>query len=261
MIGPVFMLGCISVFYLYNIGTVMQRESKIRVVHNMLNVGALTATDVVSVANPWDSEPLRIVLRTHVGVASSRRPLGVCVSVILDTPAFNPMGQISGLVQFASPHLNLHVYVGVNANVGETYTRAFHKALDNSSVPEDTSVDVTALEIASGVKQQTRVFRMAWHALHEMQSGDRQHDQPGFIILLHRSCVVDFRWDISTLELGGIGFLLLHADVTAHTLYTEVASHDLGVASGSIPTLRHSDVHAAQFHCSGSIMHALHTHH
>jgi hypothetical protein len=260
MIGPVFMLGCISVFYMYNIGTVMQRESKIRLVRNTLNMGVLPATDVVSETNPWDSEPLRIVLRTHAGVSSYRQPRGVCVSVVLDTPAFNPMGQIGGLVQFASPHLNLHVYVGVNSNVGERYTRLFYNALHNSSVPEDTSVDITALEVASGVKQQTRVFRMAWHALHEIQSGDRQPVEQGFVIILHSSCVVDFRWDISTLKLGGSGFLCVHADVTSHTLYNEVASHDLGVASG-LPAHRHSDVHAAQFHCSGSIMHALHTHH
>jgi hypothetical protein len=258
MMGPMFMLGCISVFYMYNIAIVIQRESEIRVLRNTLNIDALAATDIVSVANPWDSEPLPIVLQTHVGVSPSRRPLGASVSIILDTHTLNPVGQIGGLVQFASPHSNIHIYVGVNSDVGEKYTRLFYNALHNSSVPEDTSVDLTALELASGVKQQTRFFRMAWHALHELQSGDRQRDQPGFVLLLHRSCVIDFKWDVSTLELGGNGFLLVYGDVTSHTLYNEVASHDLGIASGSIHRHRHSNAHAAQFHCSGSIMHALH---
>jgi len=238
----------------------MHRESTIRILRSRSDVGALSALDVLSTASPWDSKPLRVLLQTHIGVPAARIPHSVRVSVVIDTPIYNLLGQVEGLVQFAPPHLNLRVYVCVKADTNEKYVMSFNGALSNASIAENTSVDITILEITSGTKQQTRLFKMAWHALYELQHGDMQDGDLGFVMLLHRSCVVDSNWEVSTLQLGGRGFLLLNSDITAHTLYDEVAAHDLGVTSESIRSHRHSAAYTPPpFHCSGSIMHALHT--
>jgi hypothetical protein len=263
MIGPVFMMACVTVFYLYNVAILVQAGSENRMMYSDSDMGSLEAHNVMRAAKtPWNSEPLRVLVRTHVGAPSSRRPCTAHVSVVVDNPTLSQMSQIEGMIKYSPPHLNLYFYVSVKSkSMGKIQAMSLNTALYNSSgasVPEGISVDVITLEMESKTKQQTRIFRMALHALHELQQTDRTQDEPGFVLLIHRSCVVDLSWNIFSLLLGGRGFLLLHSDITPQTLYKEVATHDLGVTSGSILKKR-SAVHTPPpFHCSGSIMHALH---
>jgi hypothetical protein len=267
MVGPVFMLGCISVFYLYSMADMMQRQSTHRTLQRASNMDALYSKE----ANPWDSELLRVVMHTHVGTPALLRTCSVHLSVIIDAPALNPMSQVEGLMQFSPPHMDLHLFlhspsmpgtVSMTSGVWEQQALLPHRMLFNASISEDTSVDITTLEIASGTKQQTRAFRMALHALYELQHMDKKGNESRYILLLHRSCVVDLSWDITKLLNGGRGFLLLQGNITSHKLYTEVAAHDLGITSGSILPTKRSSLHMSPpFHCSGSIMHALHSPH
>jgi hypothetical protein len=240
MVGPVFMLGCISVFYLYSMGVMMQRKSTHRNLQRSSNMGSLYGNDIYPEANPWDSELLRVVMQTHVGTSALLRTCSVHLAVIVDTLAFNPISQVEGLMQFSPPHMDLHLYVSMTSGVWEQHALLPHRMLFNASVSEDTSVDITTLEIASGTKQQTRAFKMAWHALYELQHMNKKGNEPRYILLLHRSCVVDLSWDIPKLLMGGRGFLLLQGNITSHKLYTEVATHDLGITSGSILSTKRS---------------------
>jgi hypothetical protein len=252
LIGPVFMVGCMSVFYLYNISKVMSWTPRIRVLRGRLNVDV----ERVPAATPpplWVSEPLPVVLQTRAGASRSRPALSRQVSVVLDsTTNFNSVGQVDDLVRFAPPHMNLNVYVGVAENLGNRRTQLFRDALHNSSVPVDTAVDLVALGIAPGMKQQDRVYRMVWHALHEMKG-------EGVVLVLHNSCTIS-SWDVATLEAHGNGFMVLHKDTPLRAIYHDVASHDLGLSSGSLVTHRRSyrNSHETPFHCSGGMMHALH---
>ena len=263
LIGPVFMIGCTSVFYLYNIAAMMQQESEIRMRHSKANMGELYTGDLISKNTPWNSELLPELFKTHTDDSSHRKPCNARVSIIVDnTPAFNPFSQVEGLLQFAPPQLNLHVYVSVKPGTSVGHATEMNAMMNHSGVLADIStVDLTMLEVPSSLKHKTRAFRMAWHAMNDLQKNDMNKKTPGFVLLLHRSCVVDSNWDISTLLQGGRGFLFLHSDVSSKTLYNIIENHDLGITSGSFMhknSLTHISV---PFHCSGSIMHALHAPH
>lgn len=263
LIGPVFIVGCMSFIYLYHIATILQQDSEKLMMSSKPGTGGSFARYSASYANPWESELLQVLSQTHAGVTSHREPCNAHVSIVVDTPAFHTFDQVLNLIEFSSPHLNLHVYMNVKPGTKDDHTFLLNKLTNNSGIiPEDTSVDITMLEVPANIKQQTRTFRMAWHALYDLQNSDRKKNTSGFVLLLHRSCVIDLQWDVHTLLQGGRGFIFLHSYISAKTLYMEIAAHDLGITSGSLILHHNSLTHIpVPFHCSGSIMHALHSRH
>lgn len=219
-------------------------------------------------SNAWDVAPLRVVLQTHVGTPASTLSSRETISIILDTSMFDGFGQVTGVVQHAPVNANVFVYVGLSIDGGVgRQPEQFYNALHNSSVPRDTHVDFVGLGIPLHTKQQTRLFKLAAHALSTMAAPKLRRNRPqtrhaqddgGSILILHHSCVVDSHWDVSALARRGHGFLLLPAGISNKELYTEIAEHDLGLASVSIGPRRPPPEVENPFHCTGSIMHALH---
>ena len=273
---PLFLLGVVCMFYVHNVYIAVSHAGYRHTETDGLLIPTLPVGFTTGESHAWDVVPLRVMLQTHVGsqiaeidAPASRSnvsgpthtalpPHRASISVILDTPPFDAFGHVKGVVQHAPAHSNVFVYVGLPVDVVDRHTeQQFYKVLQNLSVSTGTSVDFFGMGIPSHTKQQTRMFRLAAHAL--SQNRIRTYPRPGggdSILILHRSCVADVQWDVSNLARRGRGFLLLHGSVSYKELYTEIAEHDLGLASGSIGSHRHP-VFESHFHCTGNIMHAL----
>ena len=205
-----------------------------------------------------DESPLRAVLRTHVGIPSSPTSRRASISVILDTNVFDLFGHVSAVVQHAVTNVDLFVYVGIPIDTAAGHTEVFYNVLHNSSVPSNTSAEFVAVGISLHTKQQTRLFNLALHALSELNRVPGHIGGDNFLLILHHSCLVDSTWDVETLPRRGSGFLRLSTGISKKELFTEIAEHDLGLASGLIGSRRFSAVAKTPFHCNGNIMHALH---
>lgn len=259
----VFALVCIIVFGGYSL---MVSMHDVKWVSMLKSVSALKSSE--STIKPWEFQPLEVVMRTRIGIPASNREhrTSLAVVVVMYDRAIpsETMRQIRDLILYVAPRTDLHIYTGVHL---EEYGRDLYRALHNVTVPQSVSVELTAVYTPHRMTQQTRAFRVATLALSELvlhnPLGKTVPVKNAFLLVIHFSCVITYRYDISTLEKHGRGFLLLRTPFTEHELYGQITTHDIGIASGSLLARNYNPRVATRvpFHCSGTVMHALHTRH
>jgi hypothetical protein len=261
MVVPVFALCCVIVFGVYRLIISMH---DVNWASTLKPLSPLKLSEPIT--KPWEFKPIEVVMRTRVGIQGSNREPHISLAVVVvmhdrATP-HETMLHISDLVRYVAPRTDLHIYTGVSREEHGSY---LYNGLHNCTVPQGVSVELTVLYTPHTNTQKTRAFRFATLALSELVMhnplGKTVPLKNAFLLVIHFSCSITRRYDVSTLETYGRGFLLLRTPFTEHELYDQITTHDIGVASGSLlaRTYKPRGTVLSPFHCSGTMMHALHT--
>jgi hypothetical protein len=260
-IVPAFALCCVVVFGVYSLIISMH---DVNWGSTLKPLSLLKLSEPIT--KPWEFKPLEVVMRTRVGIQGSNREPHVSLAIVVvmhDRAApYETMLHVRDLIRYAASHTDLHIYTGVSR---EEHGRYLYNGLHNCTVPHGVSAELTVVYTPHTNTQKTRAFRFATLALSELV----MHNPLGktvpltnaFLLVIHFSCSITHRYDVSTLETYGRGFLLLRTPFTNHDLYDQITTHDIGVASGSLleRTYKKRGAALSPFHCSGTMMHALHT--
>jgi hypothetical protein len=261
LVVPVFALCCVIVFGVYNL---IISIHEVGWMHPLKPFSLLKSSELVT--KPWEFKPLEVVMRTRVGIPGSNKEPRASLAIVAAmydraTPS-DTMLQVHDLIRYVAPHTDVHIYTVVSR---EEYGRSLYHALHNFTIPRGVSIELTAVYTPHMNTQKIRAFRLAVLALSDLvlhnPLGKTAPLTNAFLLVIHFSCMITHRYDVSTLETHGRGFLMLRAPFTEHELYAQITTHDIGVASGSLLARTYESRVAvlSPFHCSGTLMHPLHS--